>query len=131
VKGLDSRGKEYQRFDAPLLHAETVEVTPKLDFDELAAGGTKQAVFAVRNLGAERTFKVTVTDARRFMTGVEPKELSLGAGQARSVRVDLAVPVGTAPGVGDDLVIVVASTSGAPTSNSSVVHLDVAAPRKN
>jgi hypothetical protein len=127
VKGLDSHGKEYQRFDAPLFHAESVEVTPKLDFDELQAGRTKQAVFAIRNLGAARTFKVTVTDARRFMTGVEPKELSLGAGQTGNVRVDLAVPVGTATGVGDDLVIVVASTSGAATSNSSVVHLDVAA----
>jgi von Willebrand factor A domain-containing protein 7 len=131
VRGLDSHAKEYQRFDAPLFHAESVEVTPKLNFDELAAGVTKRAVFAVKNLGAPRTFKVTVTDARRFMTGVEPKELSLGTGQTASVRVDLAVPAGTRAGVGDDLVIVVASTTGAATSNSSVVHLDVVAPGKN
>ncbi len=131
VKGLDSHGKAYQRYDAGLFHAESLEVTPKLDFDELAAGRTKQAVFAVRNLGAARAFKVTVTDARRFMTRVEPKELSLGAGQTGSVRVDLTVPAGTAAGVGDDLVIVVTSTSGAATSNSSVVHLDVAGHGKN
>jgi hypothetical protein len=41
-------------------------------------------------------------------------------------RDHLAVPAGTAPGVGDDLVIVARSTAGPPTSNSSVAHLSVA-----
>jgi hypothetical protein len=125
VTGRDTEGRAFQRFFGPLFHAETVEVTPKLDFDELAAGSTRNATFAVRNLGASRTFKVTVTDARRFIASAEPKELSLGAHETGAVRVGLSVPAGTARGVGDDLVVVAASTTGSPTSNSSVVHLTV------
>ncbi|HET8924536.1 MAG TPA: hypothetical protein VFN26_16250 [Candidatus Acidoferrum sp.] len=125
VSGRDSNGKQYQRFFAALFHAESVEVSPKLDFDELSPGTTHQAAFTVRNIGAPRTFKLTVTDARQFVSKVEPKELALGAGESGTVRVDLTVPAGTAPGVGDDLVIVSQSTVGPATSNSSVVHLSV------
>jgi len=56
---------------------------------------------------------------------VEPKEVALGAGESGTFRVDLTVPAGTAPGVGEDVVIVAASTAGPPTSISSVVHFSV------
>src|SRR6266853_1867785 len=123
--GRDSNDKHYQRFFSNLFHAEGVEVSAKLDFDELPAGSTKQAVFTVRNIGFARTFKLTVTDAHQFVSKVEPRELALGAGESGIVRVDLAVPAGTSLGVGDDLVIVAQSSAGQPTSNSSVVHLSV------
>jgi von Willebrand factor A domain-containing protein 7 len=125
VTGRDSNGKQYQRFFSNLFHAESVEVSPKLDFDDVPAGSTKQVAFTVRNVGFPRTIKLTVTDAHQFVNRVEPKELVLGAGESGTVRVDLAVPGGTAPGVGDDLVIVAQSTAGPPTSNSSVVHVSV------
>jgi hypothetical protein len=125
VIGRDSNDKQYQRFFSNLFHAESVEISPKLDFDELPAGSTKQVAFVVRNIGFARTFKLTVTDAHQFVSKVEPKELALGAGESRTVRVDLAIPAGTAPGTGDDLVIVARSSTGPPTSNSSVVHLSV------
>jgi hypothetical protein len=125
VTGRDSNGTQYQRFFSNLFHAESVEISPKLDFDELPAGSTKEVAFTVRNIGFPRTFKLTVTDAHQFVSEVEPKELSLGAKESRTVRVGLTVPAGTAPGVGDDLVIVAQSTAGPPTSNSSVVHLSV------
>jgi uncharacterized membrane protein len=108
-----------------LFHAESVEVSPKLDFDELSAGSTAHAAFTVRNIGAPRTFNVTVTDAHKFISAVEPKQLTLGAGESGIVRVDLTVPAGTAAGIGDDVVIVAASSTGPPTSNSSVVHFSV------
>lgn len=123
--GRDSNGKEYQRFFSNLFHAESVEISPELDLDELSAGSAKQVAFTVRNIGSPRTFKLTVTDARQFVAKVETKELVLGAGESGTVRVDLAVPAGTAPGLGDNLVIVAQSTTGPPTSNSSVVHLSV------
>jgi von Willebrand factor A domain-containing protein 7 len=126
VMGRDSNGKQYQRFFSNLFHAESVEISPKLDFDELRAGSTEQAAFTVRNVGFPRTIKLTVTDPHQFVSKVEPKELVLGAGESGTIRVDLAIPAGTAPGLGDDLVIVARSTSGPPTSNSSVVHLSVA-----
>lgn len=125
VIGLDSSGKQYQRFFSNLFHAESVEISPKLDFDELPAGSTRQVAFTVRNIGVPRTFKLTVTDAHQFVTKVEPKELALGARESGTVRVDLAIPAGTAPGIGDDLVVVAQSSAGPATSNSSVVHLSV------
>ena len=125
VIGRDSNGKQYQRFFSNLFHAESVEVSPKLDFDELPAGSTKQVAFTVRNIGFPRTIKLTVTDAHQFVSNVEPKELALAAEESGTVRVDLAVPAGTAPGVGDALVIVARSTTGPPTSNSSVVRFSV------
>jgi hypothetical protein len=125
VTGRDSNDRKYQRFFSNLFHAESVEISPTLDFDELPAGSTRQITFTVRNLGSPRTIKLTVTDAHQFVSVVEPKELTLDAGQSGTVRVDLAVPAGTAPGVGDDLVIVAQSIAGPPTSNSSVLHLSV------
>jgi hypothetical protein len=125
VQGRDSNGKQYQRFFSNLFHAETVEVSPKVDSEELSPGSTTRAAFTVRNFGFPHTFKTTATDAHQFMSNVEPKEFALGAGESGTVRVDLTVPDGTAPGVGDDIVIVVTSTAGPPTSNSCVVHFSV------
>jgi uncharacterized membrane protein len=102
-----------------------MEISSKLDFDELSAGGTTQVAFTVRNIGFPRKIKLKVTDAHQFVNDVEPKELALSAGESGTVRVDLAVPAGTAPGIGDDLVIVAQSTTGPPTSNSSILHLSV------
>ena len=86
LKGSDSNGKQYQRFFSNLFHVESVEVSPRLDFDELSPGGTKQVAFTVRNLAVPRTFKITVTDAHQFVGKVEPKELTLGAGRPEPSR---------------------------------------------
>jgi von Willebrand factor A domain-containing protein 7 len=123
VLGRDLKGRRYQRFFAPLFHAETVEVSPMIDTDEMSAGSPMQVGFAVRNVGTARNFKLTATDSRQFITKVEPKDLPLGADKSGIVTVSLAAPAGTAPGMGDDLVVVASSTSGSATSNSSVVHL--------
>jgi von Willebrand factor A domain-containing protein 7 len=125
VTGRDLRGRQYQRVFAGLFHAENVEVTPMVDFDELAAGTTKQATFKVRNTGAPQHFNVTVTDAHHFVSKVEPSELTIGAGESAIIRVDLNVPAATSPGVADDIIVVVTSTTEPRTSNSSVVHISV------
>jgi von Willebrand factor A domain-containing protein 7 len=128
VAGRDVNGKQYQRFFSNLFHAESVQVSSKLDFDELPAGSTREITFIVENVGFPRTFQITVTDAHQFVTAVEPKEIALGVGTSGLVRVNLTVPVGTTPGVGDDIVIVAAASAGPPTSNSSVVHFSVSSP---
>jgi hypothetical protein len=128
VTGLDLHEKPYQRYFAPLFHAESVEVSTNPTFIELNPGDTKQIEITVRNIGAARTFNVTAADAHRFVSDVEPKELVLDAGASGTVRVGLTVPEGTAPGVGDDLVILARSTSGPPTSNSNIVHCSVFTP---
>jgi von Willebrand factor A domain-containing protein 7 len=125
VMGRDSNGRTYQRFFSNLFHAESVEISQEMHFDELAAGSTRQVTFTVRNIGFPRNFSIIVTDAHQFVSKVEPKELALGAGESGTVRVDLTPPAGTAPGVGDNLVVVARSTSGPPTSNSSIVHFSV------
>jgi uncharacterized membrane protein len=125
VTGRDSNGKTYQRFFSNLFHAESVEISQERDFDELAPGSTWQVTFKVRNFGSPRNFAVRVTDAHQFVNKVEPKELVLGARESGTVRVELTVPSGTAPGVGDDVVVVARSTAGPPTSNSSMLHFSV------
>ena len=127
VTGRDAKEKPYQRFDSPLFHSETVQVVPRLRFDEIAAGSTQTADFEIKNFGPARTFKVTVTDAHKFVTNTQPQELSLGANATSTLKLQLSIPAATQPGVGDDLVVVVASTSGPPTTNSAIVHLSVAA----
>src|ERR1700722_18240181 len=133
VMGRDSNDTQYQRFFASLFHAESVsvEVSAKPGVHELSPGTTMQIAFTVRNIGFPRTFKITVTDTQKFLTNAAPKELALGAGESGTVQVELTVPAATASGVGDDLVIVAASTAGPPTSNSSVVHLSVSSSGQN
>ncbi len=125
VSGRDTKGMQYQRFEGRLFHAESVEVAPKLNFDELTAGATREAVFDIRNLGPARHFKVTVTDAHRFVTAVEPPELVIGAQQTSPLKVRLTVPTGIAKGTGDDVVVLVSSTTGTATTNAAVVRLTV------
>ena len=126
VKGSDSNGKQYQRFFSNLFHVESVQLSPaRLDYEELSPGGTKRVAFTVRNLAVPRTFKITVTDAHQFVGKVEPRELTLGAGETGTVHVDLTVPQGTAPGVGDNVVFAATSVAGPATSNFSVVHFSV------
>lgn len=126
VTGRDAKGMPYQRFDSPLFHAETVQVAPRFSFDELAPGDSRTGTFEVRNFGPARTFKVTVTDAHKFVTAVEPKQLVVPAHGTGTLKVQLAVPAATQATFDDDLIVVVASTSGAPTTNSAIVHLSVA-----
>jgi von Willebrand factor A domain-containing protein 7 len=125
VSGRDSKRQSYQRFFPALFHAETVEVLPEHGSDELSAGNTTTLTFNLRNIGPSDSFKITVTDAHKFVSHVSSQELTLGTGESKTLRVELTVPVGTAPGTGDDIVVVAASTSGSATSNSSVVHFSV------
>jgi len=125
MRGNDANGKLYQRFFSNLFHAENVEVSPPLELDELAPGNSKQVAFTVRNFAAARTFKITVADAHQFVDKVEPKELSLAAGESATVRVNLTVPPGTAPGIEDRIVFVATSIAGPATSNSSVAQFSV------
>ena len=92
VTGRDANGQRYQRFFGGLFHAEGVEVSPKLDFDELLAGSTKRATFTVHNIGSPRTFRIVVTDARQLVRKVEPKELSLGMDESGIVQVQRQGP---------------------------------------
>jgi hypothetical protein len=125
VTGIDGSGKQYQRFFASLFRAESLEVVWNRTFDELPAGSTKQAQFTVRNTGPSGTFKVTAVDAHQFAAKVEPAELTLASGQAGTVLVSISVPGSAQPGTGDDVIVVVTSTAGPTTSNSSVAHFSV------
>ena len=125
VSGRDTKGMQYQRFQGRLFHAESVEVIPKMSFDELAPGETREADFEIRNLGPARNFKVTVTDAHRFVSAVVPQELEIGEHRSTSLKVKLTVPPGIASSTGDDLVVVVSSTAGTATTNAAIVRLTV------
>jgi hypothetical protein len=123
MSGRDKNDKPYQRFFSHLFHVESVEVSADRGELELAPGTTKQIIFRVRNIGGARTFKITVVDARKFVSNVEPKELAIGANESATVRMDVAIPAATASGLGDDVVIVTKSVEEKPTSNSAIIHL--------
>lgn len=125
VTGRDAKGQTYQRFYSAMFHAETVEVLPGSELDELAAGDTKQVTFTVRNTGLLARFEITVTDAQSFVSQVVPRELTLGTGESGTVRVDLTVPMGTVAGIGDDVIVIATSRAAPATSNSSVIHVAV------
>jgi hypothetical protein len=127
VTGHDSSGQSYQRFFPTLFHVETVEVLPDDVLDELSVGNTTPVTFRLRNIGPPSRFKITVTDGHRFVSQVLPQELALGTGESGTVRMELTVPAGTTPGIGDDVVVVATSTAGSTTSNSSVLHLSISA----
>jgi hypothetical protein len=127
VSGRDSKGRPYQRFFPSLFHGETVEVSPDHGSDELSAGNSTTLTFNLRNIGPSGNFKITVTDAHQFVSHVSSQELALGTGESKTLSIELTVPIGTTAGTGDDLVVVAASTIGAATSNSGVVHLSVSA----
>jgi hypothetical protein len=125
VTGRDTNGQTYQRFFSTLFHAETVEVLPGNELNELPAGHSKEFTFTLRNTGPPAKFKITVTDTRHFVSQVMPQEMTLGTGESGTVHVDLTVPIETAPGIGDDVIVVATTIVGAASSNSSVVHLSV------
>jgi hypothetical protein len=127
VSGHDSKGRPYQRFFPALFHAETVEVLPDHVSDELSVGSSTTLTFTLRNIGPSSNFKISVADGHQFVSHVSSLELALGAGESKTLHVELTVPAGTAPGTGDDLVVVAASTTEPATTNSSVVHLSVSA----
>ncbi len=125
VAGLDATSVPYQRLDAPLFHAESVEVAWNRDVDELPAGSTTPVTFTVQNTGEARTFQLRVTDAHQFVSRVEPQQLALESGQVATIKVELKVPPDTAPGTPDDVIVLATSTSGTPTTNSSIAHYSV------
>ena len=125
VSGVDTRGRRYQRIDGPLRHAETVQVIPKGDFGEMEAGSSKEAVFEVKNFGPARNFRLRVTDALRFVVSASPAELSIPQHESGLVHVQLAVPAGAKAYSRDDVVVVAKSTSGAATTNSAIVKVEV------
>jgi hypothetical protein len=125
VTGRDSKGMQYQRFDAPLSRAETVQVIPKLDLDEIAPGASREALFEVRNLGPARKFKVTVTDAHQFVRSVTPTELAIPEHGSGFVHVQLTAPETAKPYSHNDLIVVANSTSGLATTNSAIVQLEI------
>jgi hypothetical protein len=128
VTGIDSNGKQYQRFHSSLFRAESLEVSWNHAFDELAAGSDRSAQFTIRNAGASGTFKVTAVDAHQFAGKVEPAELTLASGQSGTVIINLSVPANARAGTGDDVVVMATSTAGPTTANSTVVHFSVVAP---
>lgn len=125
VAGLDATNVPYQRFDSPLFHAESVEVAWNRDVGELPAGNTTPVTFTVQNTGEARTFQLRVTDAHQFVSRVEPQQLALESGQVATIKVDLKVPADAAPGTPDDVIVLATSTSGTPTTNSSIAHYSV------
>jgi hypothetical protein len=123
MRGRDKNDKPYQRFFSNLFHAEGVEIFADSGLRELAPGSATQITFRVRNIGVARKFNISVADAHKFVSNVEPRELNIGANESATVRMDVNVPAGTASGIGDDVIIIAKSVEEKFTSNSAIIHL--------
>ena len=126
VSGEETTSRRYQRVFHTLFHAETVDVVPlETEPTGIRAGMTSSIPFIVRNVGEPATFRIVVADTRRFVTRIDPQELTLASGASGRVTVDLAVPADTPAATGLDLTVTATSTSGSSTTNGIVRHLAV------
>jgi len=130
VTGGDSNSWPYQRIFHTLFHAETVEVaSADAQVDEVSLGTTSSVKFAVLNIGQRRTFRIVGIDNKRFVSRIDPQELTLASGASGLVTVDLTVPPDTALSTGLDVTITATSTSDT-TTNGTVKHLVVVPPHQ-
>ncbi len=127
VSGLDPQGKRFQRFDSPLFRAQTVAVFLAGNVHELVPGKTSTLSYTVHNLGEAATFRIVTYDSRKFVTRVEPMELTLARGTSGNVAVDFTVPAGTSAGASDTFVITAASAASPEISNSNVQEFPILA----
>lgn len=126
--GRNKQGERFQRLENTLYHAETVAVRPQSLLDvEAPARQTTTITFTVHNVGEPATFKITVADAHRFVTRVEPQELQIGRDESAKVEVDVTVPAAAKVGTGDDIPLVATSLTGPRTQNGAVQPVEVVA----
>jgi von Willebrand factor A domain-containing protein 7 len=127
ASGEDATGWPYRRVFVALFHAETVEVVPAdSGVDRVRAGATSSIRFKVRNIGPKETFRIVAADGRRFVSRVDPQELTLASGASGLVTVDLTIPADATTTRGCDLTITATSASSI-TTNSAVKHLEMVA----
>jgi hypothetical protein len=124
VSGVDENGFLYQRLFPTLFRIQSVEVTPNIGFDTVAAGATTPLSFTVRNLGAAGNFEIIAADNQGFLTQ-EPIPLTLGSGESDSVLVNLSVPPEAVPGLEIMLALTATSAADPTITNSAVVVLTV------
>ncbi|WP_375769385.1 Het-C domain-containing protein [Archangium gephyra] len=91
----------------------------------LGPGTRTSYTFQVENSGAPGTFRSTVRDDRRFVTGVSPESFTLGSGERRSLTVQVEVPEDVAPGTADTLTATVESTTVESTSTAGARNFAV------
>jgi hypothetical protein len=125
VSGLDQAGKAYQRIFHTLFHAETVEVVPPVEIDDVAPGSSRAIPFTIHNVGAAATFRIIAADGRRMVSRFEPSTLTLDTGTAATVTVWITVPAGAAPGGGTDVTVTATSGSNPRTSNGASMHVAI------
>lgn len=126
--GFDREGLPFERQYHSLFRAASVEVRVVSNFEDLPAGKTTSIAFHVHNAGNSDTFRVMVTDSRKFVQKVEPQQIEIAGGQSGTVVVEMAVPSETPSGTGGNLTIVLNGTSGPEAQNSAVVRFSVASP---
>jgi hypothetical protein len=120
ARGTLPGGEPWQRVLTRRFQPQTVRLIAPPP-QTLIPGGRTSYTFQVENSGAPGTFRATVWDDRRFVTGVSPESFTLGSGERRSLTVQVEVPEDATPGTADTLSATVESTSAAGARNFAVV----------
>lgn len=124
MSGIDVGGNAFQRVVPVSVAPQTITVTAPAPQD-LRPGKTTSLMFQVTNFGAAGSFNFSVTDDKRFVTGVTPTTFALGTGESVNVTVKVAPPLGTPIGSSDTLSATVQNTSTPSLRNNADLTLFV------
>lgn len=127
ARGTAAGGGEFRRAYSPVFRGQTVRVTAIDEGLVLPPATTMTVRFEVSNLGAAGSFRITASDEARWITGVSPSQMNLGAGSSGVVTVTVSVPA--EPGRDFDVLNVFArSTTNPDLGNSALLGLQVGNP---
>lgn len=124
ARGVDPSGAAFLRAFPPTFRGQTVKVETVTTGARLTPGATTTIQFRVVNLGAAGSFRVTAADDARFVTGVTPPVVSLGAGESAIATVSLFVPASTTREF-DTLTVSARSTTNPDVGNNALLGLPV------
>jgi von Willebrand factor A domain-containing protein 7 len=125
MTGIDASGTPYQRVNAPVFHAESVEITAPASMDTLPAGQRSTVPFVVRNAGPAATFKLVAVQGGSLVS-VDPPAVNIPQGGTATVRVVVSPPE---TGSSVDLTLTASTQSPRATTNSAIWRASVARER--
>lgn len=121
VSGTTTGGQQFLRAVAGQSVASTVEVRSASDLVSVPAGRTTAVAFSVTNHGPAKSYALSAVDSRGFLLGGPASPLSLGPDETRTLTVNVAPPLATAPGTEFALTFTASGGSDASTNASSLL----------
>lgn len=121
ISGTTPGGQPFLRAVAGQSVASSVEVRFASNLVSVPAGRTTAVAFSVTNHGAATSYVLSAVDSRGFLLGGPASPVSLGPDETRTLTVNLAPPLATAPGTEFALTFTASGGTDASTNASSLL----------